>query len=96
MSFDGAAINSIARLARLRLSQEETQAFADGLGRIIGLVDELSRIDTTGVQPMAHPLAGQSQRLRVDAVTETDHHEQFQRNAPQVAAGLYLVPRVIE
>ena len=45
---------------------------------------------------MAHPLPGLSQRLRPDVVTETDHHEQYQENAPQVAAGLYLVPKVIE
>jgi aspartyl-tRNA(Asn)/glutamyl-tRNA(Gln) amidotransferase subunit C len=45
---------------------------------------------------MAHPLPGQRQRLRADAVSETDRHELYQRNAPQVEAGLYLVPRVIE
>ena len=45
---------------------------------------------------MAHPLPGLSQRLRPDVVTETDQHERYQRNAPQVAAGLYLVPKVIE
>ena len=45
---------------------------------------------------MAHPLPGLSQRLRPDVVTEQDHHEEYQANAPQVAAGLYLVPKVIE
>jgi aspartyl-tRNA(Asn)/glutamyl-tRNA(Gln) amidotransferase subunit C len=45
---------------------------------------------------MAHPLAGQSQRLRADTVTETDLHEKYQANAPSVQAGLYVVPRVIE
>jgi aspartyl-tRNA(Asn)/glutamyl-tRNA(Gln) amidotransferase subunit C len=45
---------------------------------------------------MAHPLADQVQRLRPDAVTETDQRDKFQRNAPSVAAGLYLVPKVIE
>ena len=45
---------------------------------------------------MAHPLADQVQRLRPDAVAETDQHEKYQRNAPGVAAGLYLVPKVIE
>jgi aspartyl-tRNA(Asn)/glutamyl-tRNA(Gln) amidotransferase subunit C len=45
---------------------------------------------------MAHPLAEQVQRLRPDRVTETDQHEKYQRNAPSVAAGLYLVPKVIE
>jgi aspartyl-tRNA(Asn)/glutamyl-tRNA(Gln) amidotransferase subunit C len=45
---------------------------------------------------MAHPLADQVQRLRPDAVTETDAHEKYQQNAASVAAGLYLVPKVIE
>jgi len=45
---------------------------------------------------MAHPLAGQHQRLRPDAVSETDRHEKYQANAPCVQAGLYVVPRVIE
>jgi aspartyl-tRNA(Asn)/glutamyl-tRNA(Gln) amidotransferase subunit C len=45
---------------------------------------------------MAHPLPGQRQRLRADSVTDSDQHQLFQRNAPQVEAGLYLVPRVIE
>jgi aspartyl-tRNA(Asn)/glutamyl-tRNA(Gln) amidotransferase subunit C len=45
---------------------------------------------------MAHPLEGQVQRLREDAVTETDRREAYQQNAPAVEAGLYLVPKVIE
>jgi aspartyl-tRNA(Asn)/glutamyl-tRNA(Gln) amidotransferase subunit C len=53
-------------------------------------------VETANVEPMAHPLVGQHQRLRPDAVTDSDHHEKYQRNAPQVQAGLYLVPRVIE
>jgi aspartyl-tRNA(Asn)/glutamyl-tRNA(Gln) amidotransferase subunit C len=48
------------------------------------------------VEPMAHPLAGQVQRLRADEVSAVDEHEKFQRNASKVEAGLYLVPRVIE
>jgi aspartyl-tRNA(Asn)/glutamyl-tRNA(Gln) amidotransferase subunit C len=45
---------------------------------------------------MAHPLAGQVQRMRADEITEVDAHEKYQRNAPHVEAGLYLVPKVIE
>ena len=64
---------------------------------IVNFVDELSRAQTDGeVLPMAHPLDGQHQRLRADAVSETDHHEKYQANAPAVQAGLYVVPRVIE
>jgi aspartyl-tRNA(Asn)/glutamyl-tRNA(Gln) amidotransferase subunit C len=62
----------------------------------VNFVDELSSVDTGDVVPMAHPLDGQHQRLRPDSVSETDHHEKYQANAPRVQAGLYVVPRVIE
>ena len=89
-------IASIATLARLDLTAAEIPVYQDSLSRILDFVGALDRIDTTGVAPMAHPLPGLSQRLRPDAVTEQDRHEEYQKNAPQVAAALYLVPKVIE
>ena len=89
-------IASIAALARLDLTVSEIPVYQDSLSRILDFVGALSRADTTNVVPMAHPLSGLAQRLRPDVVTETDHHEQYQANAPEVAAGLYVVPRVIE
>lgn len=65
------------------------------LSRIVELVDELQAVDTSQTEPLAHPLA-MPQRLRPDAVSETDAHEHYQRNAAEVEDGLYLVPRVIE
>jgi aspartyl-tRNA(Asn)/glutamyl-tRNA(Gln) amidotransferase subunit C len=89
-------IEIIARLARLALRETEVSVYTDSLSRIIDLVGELDRAQTADVEPMSHPLSGLAARLREDAVTETDRHELYQRNAPQVEAGLYLVPRVIE
>ena len=89
-------IENIAHLARLELKSAEIPVYQQSLSAIFDFVGELDRADTANVSPMAHPLPGLSQRLRVDAVTETDRHEINQRNAPQVAAGLYLVPKVIE
>ena len=63
--------------------------------RDVAFVEQLSRVDTTGVEPLAHPLEA-TQRLRPDVVTETDNREVFQQVAPQTEAGLYLVPKVIE
>ena len=68
----------------------------DSLSRIFAFVGELDRAPTTGIAPMAHPLPGLAQRLRPDEVAETDHRELYQRNAPRVEAGLYVVPKVIE
>jgi aspartyl-tRNA(Asn)/glutamyl-tRNA(Gln) amidotransferase subunit C len=89
-------IASIAALARLDLTPAEIPIYQDSLSKILDFVGALERADTAGVTPMAHPLPGLSQRQRPDAVTEQDRHEEYQRNAPQVAAGLYLVPKVIE
>jgi len=96
MSLTRAQVEGIAHLARLEITEAQMPVYVDSLSRIIDFVEQLSAADTGGVEPMAHPLADQVQRLRPDAVTETDRHEKYQRNAPGVAAGLYLVPKVIE
>jgi aspartyl-tRNA(Asn)/glutamyl-tRNA(Gln) amidotransferase subunit C len=89
-------IASIAALARLDLSSSEIPVYQNSLSNILDFIGALDAVDTANVAPMAHPLPGLSQRLRPDVVTETDHHELYQANAAQVAAGLYLVPKVIE
>ena len=89
-------ISNIAQLARLELNEAEIPVYQSSLSSILEFVGELNRADTKGIEPMAHPLAGLSQRLREDEVTETDAHERYQANAPKVEAGLYLVPKVIE
>jgi aspartyl-tRNA(Asn)/glutamyl-tRNA(Gln) amidotransferase subunit C len=89
-------IASIAALARLDLTPAEIPVYQESLSKILDFVGALERADTAGVTPMAHPLPGLAQRVRPDVVTEQDRHEVYQRNAPQVAAGLYLVPKVIE
>ena len=96
MSLNRDQINSIAHLARLSLTEAEVPVYQDSLSKIVDLVGQLDAAPTQGVEPMAHPLPGVSQRLRPDVVTEKDQHELYQRNAPQVEASLYLVPKVIE
>ena len=99
MSLDLEQIHRIARLARVAVSDAEAVATAGQLNRVLGLIEQLQAVDTTGIEPMAHALDQQwavAQRLREDAVTETDRHAAFQAAAPQVEAGLYLVPKVIE
>jgi aspartyl-tRNA(Asn)/glutamyl-tRNA(Gln) amidotransferase subunit C len=96
MTLERKHIESIAHLARLELKESEIPVYQESLSSILEFVSQLNRADTQGVTPMAHPLPGLSQRLRPDEVTETDRHELYQANAPQVEAGLYLVPKVIE
>jgi aspartyl-tRNA(Asn)/glutamyl-tRNA(Gln) amidotransferase subunit C len=88
-------VRSIAHLARLAISERDIPRYADNLSRILDFVAQLDKADTTRVAPMAHPL-DMSQRLREDAVTESNQRELFQENAPQAEAGLYIVPKVIE
>ena len=96
MSLTRQDVEKIAHLARLSITAQEMPVYVTSLSSIVDFVDELSRADVGSVEPMAHPLDGQRQRMRPDVVSETDHHEKYQRNAPSVQAGLYVVPRVIE
>jgi aspartyl-tRNA(Asn)/glutamyl-tRNA(Gln) amidotransferase subunit C len=95
MSLDREQVRKIAHLARLHITEPEATAYAETLSRILGLIEQMNAVDTTGVVPMAHPNDA-GLRLREDAVTETDQRDKFQKIAPAVEAGLYLVPKVIE
>jgi aspartyl-tRNA(Asn)/glutamyl-tRNA(Gln) amidotransferase subunit C len=96
MSLTRVQVESIANLARLEITVAQMPVYVDSLSRIIDFVEQLSSADTVDVEPMAHPLADQVQRLRPDEITEADRRDKYQHNAPSVAAGLYLVPKVIE
>ena len=96
MSLTRTQVEGIAHLARLEITEAQMPVYVDSLSRIVEFVEQLTSADTTGVEPMAHPLADQVQRLRPDAVSETNQRDKYQQNAASVAAGLYLVPKVIE
>jgi aspartyl-tRNA(Asn)/glutamyl-tRNA(Gln) amidotransferase subunit C len=96
MSLTRTDVEAIARLARLELSDAELPVYVDSLSKILAFVEQLNSADTAAEEPMAHPLEGEVQRLRPDEVTERDLHTKYQSNATSVAAGLYLVPKVIE
>ena len=96
MSLTRREVEAIAHLARLEITEMELPVYVASLSKILDWVDQLAAVDTSAVTPMAHPLSGEVQRLRADQVTESDHHERYQANAPKVVAGLYSVPKVIE
>ncbi len=95
MSLSKQDIDYIGRLARLNVDSEEKDDYVQKLSQIIELVEQLGSVDTAGVVPMAHPL-DMVQRLRPDAVTETDQRDALQKNARDTEDGLYTVPKVIE
>lgn len=89
------AVGKIAKLARLAITKEDSANYAKQLSGILDLVEQMEKVDTENVQPMAHPQE-QVQRLRADEVLEPNQRELFQAIAPKVEAGFYLVPKVIE
>lgn len=95
MLLTDADVRKVARLARLATSEAEIETARSQLSGIFALIAEMQAVDTSGIAPMSHA-QDVSQRLREDAVTETSQRELFQSIAPQVEAGLYLVPQVIE
>ncbi len=95
MSVEQAEIEKIAELARIRVAAEDMPELTQRIAGILDMVDQMQAVDTSELEPMANPLDA-SQRLRADAVTETDQRTQFQNIAPQVESDLYLVPKVID
>jgi aspartyl-tRNA(Asn)/glutamyl-tRNA(Gln) amidotransferase subunit C len=95
MSLTPDDIKKIAHLARLNLSDNDIAVYTPQLTHILQFIDQMSQADTTNIEPLAHSL-DVSQRLRPDVVTELNLRDKFQALAPQVEAGLYLVPKVIE
>ena len=88
-------VKRVAHLARVAIDETEARAVLSQINDVFRLIAEMQAVDTRGVEPMSHAL-DVVQRLREDAVTESDQHALFQSVAPQVEAGLYLVPKVIE
>jgi len=104
MSLNSSDVKRIAHLARIEVTDTEAETLLQKLSDILGLIEQMQAVDTTGITPMSHS-QDVTQRLRPDAVTETDQRALFQSIAPQlgndstepaVADGLYLVPQVIE
>ena len=92
-------VRRIAHLARLELGSTEQNAMLSQLNDFFRVVEQMSAVDTAGVEPLYTPLSAVrevSLRLRDDAVTEVDDRAANLRNAPAVDAGLFLVPKVLE
>ncbi|WP_295952836.1 Asp-tRNA(Asn)/Glu-tRNA(Gln) amidotransferase subunit GatC [Rhodoferax sp.] len=92
-------LDRIANLARLELQPVERDRLLNQLNGFFGIVETMRAVDTTGIEPLAHPVAVMHDivlRLRDDVVSETNQREANQQTAPAVERGLFLVPKVIE
>lgn len=99
MSLNPQDISRIANLARLELSAAESERMLTQLNGFFDIVEKMRAIDTTGVEPLPHPVAAIQEvalRLRPDVASEPNDREANQRSAPAVERGLFLVPKVIE
>jgi len=99
MSLTPQDISRIANLARLELQPQESERMLTQINGFFGIVEAMRAVDTSGVQPLAHPVAAFQEvalRLRDDVASEPNQREANQQSAPAVERGLFLVPKVIE
>jgi aspartyl-tRNA(Asn)/glutamyl-tRNA(Gln) amidotransferase subunit C len=96
MSIDRRTIEKMATLAKLNFNEADLPIYQKNLSDALTLIEHISQAEVSHLSPMAHPLHTMVQRLRADEVTEIDQHVAFQKTAPSVTAGLYLVPAVLE
>lgn len=92
-------VQRIAHLSMLELNQAEAEAVLPQLQAVFSLVEEMQAVDTTGLEPLAHPilfLRDLAQPLRVDVVSESDNRVENMQSAPAQQNGYFLVPRVLE
>ena len=95
MTLERSDIEKIAKLARLATTEDDIPAYTRDLSSILALVNQLDQAKTDDIDPMAHPM-DVAQRLREDVVLEENQREKFQKIAPLVEDGLYLVPKVLD
>lgn len=95
MSVDTATVRHIAKLARLQMSDSEVEALVPELNNILGWVEQLGEVDTSGVEPLA-TVIDQKLRLRDDVIDDGSMREAVLENAPEAQHGFFAVPKVIE
>jgi aspartyl-tRNA(Asn)/glutamyl-tRNA(Gln) amidotransferase subunit C len=88
-------VDYVAHLSRLELTEAEKDTFAVQLSAIVGYMDKLNALDTSGVEAMVHGIEGR-QAARPDHAGESLPRSEALRNAPEQADGCFKVPRIIE
>jgi aspartyl-tRNA(Asn)/glutamyl-tRNA(Gln) amidotransferase subunit C len=95
MSVDNTTVRRIARLARIRVADDEIEHLKDELSAMLAFVEQLSEVDVTGVEPMTSVTAT-TMRQRVDKVTDGGIADAILRNAPARQGDFFVVPKVVE
>jgi aspartyl-tRNA(Asn)/glutamyl-tRNA(Gln) amidotransferase subunit C len=95
MSLDAAAVARIARLARIRVTDDEKIHLAAELSQVMDWIDALQSVDTEGVEPLTS-VVGARLKMRPDVVTLNVTRDDILANAPEPIAGFFTVPKVVE
>ncbi|MDA7946237.1 MAG: Asp-tRNA(Asn)/Glu-tRNA(Gln) amidotransferase subunit GatC [Hyphomicrobiaceae bacterium] len=95
MKIDDATVRHIARLARIKVSDAEAKTLENELTGILGWVEQLSEVDTDGVEPMTC-VTDMQIHMRKDEVTDGGYPEEIVKNAPESTDNFFVVPKVVE
>ncbi len=95
MSLDTATVRRIAKLARIRVNDEEVSTLQNELNAILGYVELLSEVNVEGVEPLSGG-AQMALRQREDKLTDGDMAEKILANAPDRIGNFFAVPKVVE
>ena len=95
MSVTEKEVRHVAKLARLALSEEEIAKMVPELNNILGWVEQLGEVDTSGVEPLTAVIDNHL-RLRDDVVNDGNVRDDILKNAPDAQHGFFAVPKVIE
>ena len=95
MALDRAAVGRVARLARIRIPDDEVERLAQELSAILDWIDKLGEVDVSGVEPVT-AVVDSALPARADTVADGGDAERVLANAPEVADGHFVVPKVIE
>ncbi|MDO5520195.1 MAG: Asp-tRNA(Asn)/Glu-tRNA(Gln) amidotransferase subunit GatC [bacterium] len=95
MQITDETIKYVSALAKLQLTKEEEERAKVDLGNILGYMDTMNELDTTGIEPMSHAFQV-SNVFREDVVTNGDDRENLLANAPAKKDGCFVVPKTVE
>jgi aspartyl-tRNA(Asn)/glutamyl-tRNA(Gln) amidotransferase subunit C len=95
MSVDHATVKRVARLARLKVKEEDVPKLAGELNAILGFIEQLNEVDVSGVEPMTS-VVSMKMKMRQDEVTDGHYPEKIVANAPAQEDDFFMVPKVVE
>jgi len=95
MSVDTATVRRVARLARIKVTNDEAERMTNELNSILGFVEQLNEVDVAGVEPMTSVVSVKMRR-RQDVVTDGEDAAAVTANAPVSEDNFFLVPKVVE